>query len=291
MPHPIFVKDLSSCFVIVNKAFCKMMGRTFAELVGHDDYDFFPREQADVFRAMDRQVFETGENTRTKSTSLTAKDRCVRFSPARVRIVLSDGTPLLIGCITDITEFRRAEAMIREMAEHDYLTGLPNRRAFSGGMSAVVAATSQTSTTYSILLVDLDDFKPINDVHGHEVGDIVLCETARRLKQNVRGTDLIARLGGDEFAIISEVREACRAEIEPLALRLLAAVREPIETPGGPVSISASIGLAFCPADASDPDSVLRAADTAMYRAKQEGRGVYWFYDPSMEKASARRVF
>ena len=83
----------------------------------------------------------------------------------------------------------------------------------------------RTSTTYSILLLDLDDFKPINDVHGHEVGDIVLCETARRLKENVRGTDLIARLGGDEFAIISEVREASRAEIEPLALRLLAAHR------------------------------------------------------------------
>ena len=92
VPHPIFVKDASSRFVIVNKALCKMMGRTFDELVGHDDYDFFPREQADVFRAMDRQVFETGENTENeKSTSPMEKDRCARLSRARVALCSRTG--------------------------------------------------------------------------------------------------------------------------------------------------------------------------------------------------------
>jgi diguanylate cyclase (GGDEF)-like protein len=176
--------------------------------------------------------------------------------------------------------------MIRELAEHDYLTGLPNRRAFSDSMTAVAADAAQASATYSILLVDLDGFKPINDIHGHEVGDLVLRETARRLKENIREADRIARLGGDEFAIISPVREASRSAVEPLALRLLAAVREPISTPNGVVNVSASIGLAFCPVDGCDADSVLRAADVAMYRAKQDGRGVYWFYDQSL----ARRV-
>jgi diguanylate cyclase (GGDEF)-like protein len=92
--------------------------------------------------------------------------------------------------------------MIRELAEHDYLTGLPNRRAFSDSMTAVVADAAQASATYSILLIDLDGFKPINDIHGHEIGDLVLRETARRLKENMRETDRIARLGGDEFAFI-----------------------------------------------------------------------------------------
>jgi diguanylate cyclase (GGDEF)-like protein/PAS domain S-box-containing protein len=288
VPHPIFVKDREFRFLIVNKALCRMMGHAFEEIVGHDDYAFFPADQVAVFREVDRRVFETGETIENEEHFTDGEGTLRKILTGKSRIVLSDGTPLLIGCITDITEFRRAEAMIRQLAEHDYLTGLPNRRAFSSNMSAVAGGTSQASTTHSLLLVDLDGFKPV--AHGHEVGDLVLCEIARRLKDNVRSTDLVARLGGDEFAIISEVREASRSEIEPFVLRLLEAVSQPIKIPGGIVRVSASIGLAFCPADASDPDSVLRAADTAMYRAKQEGCGVYWFYDPSMEKVSARRV-
>ena len=289
VPHPIFVKDHQFRFVIVNKAFCKMMGRTFGELVGQDDYAFFPAEQVAVFRAMDRRVFETGETTENEENFTDGEGSLRRILTGKSRVVLSDGTPLLIGCITDITDFRNAEAMIRDLAEHDYLTGLPNRRAFSDDITAAAADTALASTTYAILLVDLDGFKPINDGHGHEVGDLVLCETARRLRENIRASDRIARLGGDEFAIISPVRKASRSAIEPLALRLIEAVREPIKTPGGVVNVSASIGLAFCPVDGSDPNSVLRAADVAMYRAKQDGRGVYWFYEPSLARSVAKR--
>ncbi|CAN5540586.1 hypothetical protein BH10PSE7_BH10PSE7_25710 [soil metagenome] len=281
VPHPIFVKDSRYRFLIVNRAFCGMMGKSFDELIGEDDYTFFPQDQADVFRARDTDVMESGNGNENEEFFTDGEGIRRTILTGKSRLVLSDGTQLLVGCITDISDFRRAEATIRSMADHDYLTGLPNRGAFSGNMSTALAAAVDKSAIYSVLVIDLDGFKPINDKYGHGVGDLVLCEIARRLEKVVRGTDIVARFGGDEFAVISLINEPSRASAEVLATRILATLRPPIAIPGGQVSVGASIGIALCPTNGSDAEALLKAADFAMYKAKREGRQTFRFYDPN----------
>jgi diguanylate cyclase (GGDEF)-like protein len=136
-----------------------------------------------------------------------------------------------------------------------------------------------------VLVLDLDRFKPVNDLRGHAAGDTVLCEVARRLTDTLRKNDTVARLGGDEFAIIAAADTHAHADgAMLLAARLLGAIREPIDVDGTPVEIGASIGIARCPADGLEAEALLRAADIAMYRAKREARGTFRFFEQSMDE-------
>jgi diguanylate cyclase (GGDEF)-like protein len=180
---------------------------------------------------------------------------------------------------------RAAQEQAQALARHDALTGLPNRRVFSAELEAALGHARNESVTYSVLMIDLDRFKPVNDLQGHAVGDLVLCEVARRLKDVARKNDTVARLGGDEFAIISEAEPHGYPEtVIRLAGRVLAAIREPISVGTNRIEIGASIGIASCPADGAEPGNLLRAADIAMYRAKQDGRGKFCFYEQSMDE-------
>jgi diguanylate cyclase (GGDEF)-like protein len=183
-------------------------------------------------------------------------------------------------------ETRAAEEQARLLARHDALTGLPNRRVFSADLQAAISRAQNGGTPCSVLLVDLDDFKKINDLQGHLVGDTVLCEVAQRLAATIRRNDMVARLGGDEFAIIAEGEMDAQEEFEGaklLASRVIAAIRQPILSGDSRIEIGTSIGIAFCRADATDIGSLLRAADIAMYRAKQSGRNTFRFFDQSMD--------
>jgi diguanylate cyclase (GGDEF)-like protein/PAS domain S-box-containing protein len=185
-----------------------------------------------------------------------------------------------------------AHKLAQSMARHDPLTGLPNRRVFAETLQAAVRRVRRGSITYAILVIDLDRFKPVNDVHGHATGDEVLREVATRLTDLSRSSDTVVRLGGDEFAFILD----CSAPDDPttaasaLADRIIARVGEPISIGGQTVEVGASIGIAICPADGTDPGTLLSAADMAMYRAKEEGRGEYRFFRQDMEKALRERL-
>src|SRR6185295_19421601 len=129
-------------------------------------------------------------------------------------------------------------------------------------------------------------FKPVNDVHGHTVGDAVLCEIASRLNEIVRKGDTVARLGGDEFAVISESNPAVESAADAaasLAGRVVLAARQPIVLGDVVVEVGASIGIARCPADGTSADTLLRSADVAMYRAKRDGRGTFHFFEEGMD--------
>lgn len=181
---------------------------------------------------------------------------------------------------------RAAQEEALALARHDALTGLPNRRLFFAELDAAIARTKDSASVCSVLLIDLDRFKSINDLQGHPIGDLVLCEVAGRLSEAIRREDTVARLGGDEFAIVADAvdgRSYTDRTIH-LARRLLRAIEKPIQVGDTSVTIGASIGIATCPADGSDPDALLRAADIAMYRAKHEGRGTFRFFEGSMDK-------
>ena len=187
------------------------------------------------------------------------------------------------------------EAHLREqaLARHDPLTGLSNRRVLAEELEKALARTSRLSTSFAILLVDLDRFKPINDIHGHSAGDLVLIEIANRLKHIVRKNDTLSRIGGDEFAIICDLESSAPGDSKDVILfaeRVIDAVRAPVSISGIEVDVDASIGIAFGPTDGNDSEAILRAADIAMYRAKRAGRGTFRFYEESMDKELRARA-
>jgi diguanylate cyclase (GGDEF)-like protein len=150
---------------------------------------------------------------------------------------------------------RAAEEQARMLARHDALTGLANRRVFSAELEAALGRAQGGGIPFSILLIDLNDFKKINDLDGHLVGDTVLCEVAQGLTATIRRNDIVARLGGDEFVIIAEGKEDLQAHLEGakrLAGRLLSAIRQPIFAHQTKFEVGASIGIAPCRADATN---------------------------------------
>jgi diguanylate cyclase (GGDEF)-like protein/PAS domain S-box-containing protein len=185
-----------------------------------------------------------------------------------------------------------AHQLAQSMARHDALTGLPNRRVLAETLAADVARARRGAIRYAVMVIDLDRFKPVNDLHGHAAGDEVLREIATRLAALSRSSDTVARLGGDEFAVILD----CPAPDDPtaaastLAERIIASVGQPINVGGQSVAVGASVGIAVCPDDGTESDNLLRAADMAMYRAKEESRGAFRFFSPGMEKALRERI-
>jgi diguanylate cyclase (GGDEF)-like protein/PAS domain S-box-containing protein len=179
-----------------------------------------------------------------------------------------------------------AHQLALSLARHDALTGLPNRRVFAEALSAELRHISENDAACAILSVDLDRFKPVNDIHGHAAGDTVLCEVASRLRDAVRESDTVARFGGDEFGVIlgsgisaSNVRGAAAH----LAQRIIENLQRPMGVSEKQIEVGASVGIALCPVDGVDAEVLLRAADMAMYRAKEGGRGRFCFFEHSME--------
>jgi diguanylate cyclase (GGDEF)-like protein len=170
---------------------------------------------------------------------------------------------------------RRAQEEAQALARHDALTGLANRRLFGTELQRIVEGLHEDPAEYALLMIDLDRFKPVNDLHGHATGDAVLCEVADRLRGTVERGDTAARLGGDEFAVILSVPKG--ADSTDVTVRfadqLLAAIAKPISVGDTAIQIGASIGIAFANNDTADAEDLLRAADLAMYRAKKDGRG------------------
>ena len=172
----------------------------------------------------------------------------------------------------DITEREQREKDMRTLAYRDPLTNLPNRLSLHELLSLELAHARRSKGSIAVLFVDLDDFKQVNDKLGHAAGDELLCATAARLRVNLRETDTIARLGGDEFAIVLPGAHNAR-DGELVAAKLLNALEEPVLFEGKEMRVRASIGMAMFPEDGLESELLLRRADEAMYRAKQQGGG------------------
>jgi len=195
--------------------------------------------------------------------------------PARITLsLLRDDTGELIGrvlCVLDITAQRQLEEDLRQAAWYDSLTRLPNRRLLRDRVEHALVLRARRHTGVAVLFVDLDGFKRVNDSFGHDVGDEVLVEVACRLLERVRACDTLTRHGGDEFVILLE-ELADREQATSIGQRVLSAFDEPLRTVVGHIPVSASIGIHVA-TDDDDYDSLLRAADGAMYDAKRSGQG------------------
>ena len=182
-----------------------------------------------------------------------------------------------------------AEAEASRLAYADPLTGLANRRAFQHRLAAACESAARSSSGFAVMMIDIDHFKHVNDLHGHEAGDQLLVSLANRLAGLISPDDMVARLGGDEFAIVA--RSATDNEhAARLAMKMLHEIAEPTAFGSIQIPTSASIGIAVFPSDGTDGMALLRRADIALFRAKQEGRGESRFFEPKMDQLIAHRA-
>jgi diguanylate cyclase (GGDEF)-like protein len=188
----------------------------------------------------------------------------------------------LHALVRDITERKHSEEIIQQMADHDSLTGLPNRKLFSDRLGIALAHAQRNQKKIGIAILDLDNFKGVNDTLGHDVGDLLLKATAERLSAALRDSDTVARLGGDEFVLIlpdPEVRE----DTVQVAQRIVDSFLKPFLIGTHQLVVTTSIGIAFYPNDGIDEGVLLKNADIAMYQAKQAGRARYQLYKKDLK--------
>jgi diguanylate cyclase (GGDEF)-like protein/PAS domain S-box-containing protein len=287
IPQLVFWKNRDSVYLGCNANFAAAAGVGRPdEIVGKTDFDLpWKATEAEGYRQDDREVMESQRpKIRFSETQLMADGKLAHVETSK--IPLHDGVGNVVGVLgtyEDVTEHRAAEQRIEYLAYHDGLTGLPNRMLLEDRLFQAIASAERIARTVAVLFLDLDHFKAVNDRYGHEGGDALLKEIARRLGEAVRLGDTVARLGGDEFVLLL-VELPGREEVIAAIDRIMAAVREPVVLDGSTISVTASVGAALFPDDGPDGDGLLRFADAAMYQAKESGRDRHVFFDPGIAR-------
>jgi diguanylate cyclase (GGDEF)-like protein/PAS domain S-box-containing protein len=193
------------------------------------------------------------------------------------------------GIGRDITDRKQSEEQAYYLATHDSLTGLPNRTMFSQILNIAIESARRFQRKLAVIFIDLDRFKNINDTLGHEAGDTLLKDVAQRLSNTLRSCDVVARLGGDEFVVLVQELDDTEQAVK-VARKILSATINPVSVLDQEISITASIGICMYPDDAEDEQTLMKNADIAMYRAKDEGKNTYQFYSPDIKARSLERL-
>jgi diguanylate cyclase (GGDEF)-like protein/PAS domain S-box-containing protein len=292
IPFAVVVKDAKTRrFVLVNRAFEEMLDLTTSDLLGRTVFDFNKAEVAAFITRADNETLQDRTNINCTEYEVETQHLGLRIHATK-RIVIRDSQDepkYLIAVIEDVTERKKTEQRIAFMAHHDALTGLANRTTVVEKIEEAAARQCRSGDAFSVLLLDLDRFKYVNDTLGHSAGDVLLRETGARLKAVLRETDVLARLGGDEFAIIQAANANQREAASGLADRIVAMFADPFIIDGNEVNIGTSIGIALAPEHGTNPDNLLKTADLALYSAKSGGRNGYRFFDPVMGVAVTER--
>lgn len=199
------------------------------------------------------------------------------------------GARRYVGLISDISDRKKEEEYIRRLAHFDSLTGLPNRVLFNDRLQRALVRARRYRQSLAVLYVDLDHFKDVNDTYGHAAGDEALKIAAARMQSTLRQNDTVSRRGGDEFVVIVELNEHPEG-IGNVCNKLINELRQPFQLRGEQLELGASIGVAIFPGDASEPDSLLAAADAALYEAKAGGRGIFRFFEAEAQKTACTRI-
>jgi len=285
IPDAIHFKDDKNRFIRVNKARADLSGTTPKNMIGKTDFDFFPQEQAakEAF-ADDSRVMESDRPLVDKVEKITYADGTEHwFSVTKIPRHNEKGQVIgTMGISRDITKRKQQEKHLAYMATHDALTGFANRALFSDHLSLALAHAQRNRQKFPIMLLDLDNFKDVNDRLGHSVGDKLLKAAGDRIKGILRKTDTVARMGGDEFLLL--LPETTRTEhIDVVAQKILAAFQKPFLLDDHQIRTTTSIGIAIYPSDGKEADTLLKNADIAMYRVKRYGRNNYQYYTTTAE--------
>jgi len=290
VPALLIVKEAREHrYVVVNREAEKFFGVPRTNLIGKTAHEVFPRDQADLIARRDGEVLRSGLPMLVEENRIQLPGQGLRLVKSR-RLAVRDteGVPqYLLTVIEDVTERKRAEERIAHLAHHDALTDLPNRAAFVEHLAAAFDTAAEAEASFAVVCMDLDRFKEVNDVFGHSVGDALLREVSRRLREAAHGA-FLARVGGDEFTAVA-AQGAQPAGAVALAERLLATVADDIAIEDHSIRIGLSVGVAIFPTDAGDAATLLANADAALYRAKTDGRGTIRFFEADMDRRLRER--
>ena len=276
----VLITDADGIILSVNPAFTEITGYTAEEAVGQNPRILQSNRHDQAFyAAMWKQIITEGRWNgeiwnRRKDGDLYLE----RMTISMVRD--ADGEPVrYVSVFSDITAFWRKDEHIKHLAFHDALTDLPNRTLLMDRINQIIINSDREPCNLALLFLDLDGFKLVNDQYGHNVGDELLKEVAKRLLGLVRQSDIVARLGGDEFIVVLNNPKGIE-KITSIATSVVSSINEPMEILGEVHRVGASVGIALFPADASTCVDLIKNADTAMYVAKGSGRNKISFYSP-----------
>ncbi|WP_186764614.1 bifunctional diguanylate cyclase/phosphodiesterase [Comamonas flocculans] len=291
----VAVSNAEGTITQVNDKFCEISGYRRDELIGHTYARIRSGMHPPSFDKEISQAVEAGQ-VWTGEICNRARDGSLFWTQTTiVPFTRSDGAPQqYITLRTDITERKASEQQAREMALYDELTGLPNRRLIVDHVQQACTSSSRSGSHSAVMLLDLDNFKEVNDTQGHDQGDELLRCVARRLQRNLRTVDMVARLGGDEFVILvnglSSERHGAGEEALAIGEKVRAALERAFNLGARVVHTSASMGLSLFQGTGTTQDDILKRADMALYRAKARGRNQICLFDPSMQTEVEHRA-
>jgi diguanylate cyclase (GGDEF)-like protein/PAS domain S-box-containing protein len=282
--------DLDGNFTFFNDSMCLLLGYSKEEMMGMNNRQYTDKENAKKLFQDFNKVYKTGNSTNELAWQIIRKDGTKRFLESSISLQKdsSDKPTGFRGIVRDVTERKRAEERIQYLATHDALTGLPNRLMFGQLINHAIQAARRYQRQLAVFFIDLDRFKAINDSLGHEAGDQLLQEIAKRFKKSLRAVDVVGRLGGDEFIMLIEEMDEL-SQIENVAHKILSTAIQPIVLLGEECRVTASIGISIYPRDGEDEQALMKNADMAMYVAKEEGKNNYQFYSKDIQSKSNKR--
>ncbi len=274
---------------IANRAAHRMFGYEIGELYGKPIEVLIDAPQRAAHARHRRKFFATPQDrAMMNGQDLMGRRKDGELIPIEARITVTDTVEGRLGVsfVSDVTDRKRAEEKLRHAAQHDPLTGLPNRALVYEIGAQLIGGAKRHQHKLAVMFFDLDRFKPINDTYGHRTGDLMLQEVAQRLKRSVRSSDLVGRLGGDEFvAVLTELHSD--AHLESIASNLLKCLSEPYRIESLELHTSPSIGISLYTDDGNDIDLLIRRADAAMYHAKNGGRNNYQYFSEEIRSNTA----
>ncbi|MFT5660019.1 MAG: diguanylate cyclase (GGDEF)-like protein/PAS domain S-box-containing protein [Sulfurimonas sp.] len=286
----IMVTDIEKNIIMVNQGFNKITGYSSEEVIGKKPTILQSGKQSEadykrIWTAISNDLSWSGEIwNRRKDGSLYAEWLTI-YKVFNEENVLTN----YIGVFIDITEQKETQEKINQLAYYDTLTNLPNRQLFQDRVDHAISKTKRANTKLAMIFIDLDNFKSINDTLGHHTGDELLKHIAKCIKKSVRESDTVARLGGDEFTILVEdIRED--NHVTYLAESLIKNIKQSLVLSSQEIYPSASIGICLYPDDTTSKDKLMQFADTAMYRAKENGKNRYEYYTSSMNENALREL-
>ncbi|HLD67029.1 MAG TPA: EAL domain-containing protein [Pseudomonas sp.] len=289
------ITDACSRILRVNQAFSAITGYSAEDVIGRETRMLSSgRQGPEFYQAMWQSLNETGvwqgEIWNRRKNGETFPEWLSISAVCDAQGLVSN----YVSSLTDITERKAAEDRIKHLAFFDALTGLPNRRLLLDRLQQALAASARSGQFGALMFLDLDNFKNINDLHGHQTGDQMLCLAAERLGHAVRASDTVARLGGDEFVVMLEnlksQPEEAAAQAEHIGKQVLAALGEPYQVDSLEMRSSVSIGVVLFKDESCGSDELMKRADLSMYEAKTAGKNALRFFDPHMQEAVSARL-
>jgi diguanylate cyclase (GGDEF)-like protein/PAS domain S-box-containing protein len=283
--EPLLVLDEDYKILFASRSFYSTFNVTPADTIGNSIYDIGNRQwnNPELRELLNETLTNNQEFNRYEIThDFIDIGRKTMLLNARKIYAAEKQAQTILLAIDDITYRKSYEDKLHQLAMTDPLTGLLNRNSFYADLNTALSLSKRMGIVVGLISLDLDDFKQVNDTHGHHIGDELLKEVASSLIMHTRDIDHVARLGGDEFSVVS-ISSNNVIDIEILVKRMIKDISRQRKIEGNTLKIGASAGMSICPKDSFEPDKLMKMSDKALYRAKNQGKGTFVFYDKEID--------